>query len=353
MTAVQVGLIGCGRIAQLVHLDLLAKLPGAQLVALAEADEQRLIEARSRVPTAFAVSDYRALLERSDVEAVVICLPTALHAEAATAALAAGKHVYLEKPLATNCDEGAAVLAAWQGTALVGMMGFNYRFNALYMLARRAVQVGKIGQVLAARSVFSSGGRQLATWKQQRRSGGGVLLDLASHHVDLIHYLFGQPVVETYAELRSARNEDDSAFVQLRLADGLVAQAFFSTSTVDEDRFEIYGTAGKISVDRQHGWNIVVTPSPDNAGRLRKIGRSALARVSSPYVRERITAPQAEPSYRAALAHFVAAVRKPGLHYPDFHIGYRSLAVVAAAERSAAQGAPVAIEEAIDAHLAD
>lgn len=88
MSALRVGLIGCGHIAQLVHLNILTQLPGVDLVALAEPDPQRRKETARRGPAAVAVDGYRELLGMSDVEGVVICLPSSLHAEVSVEACA-------------------------------------------------------------------------------------------------------------------------------------------------------------------------------------------------------------------------------------------------------------------------
>src|SRR4030042_5317136 len=120
MSALKVGLMGCGRIAQSVHLPVLTHLPEVELVALAEVDPERLEKARHLVPKAVVCDHYETLLKMKEVEAVIICLPNDLHTEAAIASLQQGKHVYLEKPLATNLDEARRVLEVWQNTHLVG-----------------------------------------------------------------------------------------------------------------------------------------------------------------------------------------------------------------------------------------
>jgi myo-inositol 2-dehydrogenase / D-chiro-inositol 1-dehydrogenase len=139
MRVLKVGLVGCGRVAQLVHLNILTRLPGAELVALAECDPDRLKQASRRAPGAVTFADYQELLDFPAVDAVVICLPNALHAEATIAALQHGKHVYLEKPLATNPTDGRRVLEVWRRAGLVGMIGFNYRLNPLYQAARQYI----------------------------------------------------------------------------------------------------------------------------------------------------------------------------------------------------------------------
>lgn len=335
MPELKLGLIGCGCIVQLVHLNILISLPDVELVALAESDPERREEARRRVPRAVVFADYRELLVMPEIEAVVICLPNALHAEATIAALEQGKHVYLEKPLAMNLDEAQDVLAAWGRAGVVGMIGFNYRFNELYQAAKRYIQSGRLGELISVRSVFSSSSQILPAWKQTRLSGGGVLLDLASHHIDLVRFIFGGEIQEVFARVWSLRSEDDSAMLEMRLVNGLPIQSFFSMSSVDEDCFEIYTTAGKLRVDRYLSLNIEVTDAVLPSTRLKRLGRGLNALVSSPRLLEKILTPSREHSYQIALSHFVSAVRSKEPTTPDFWDGYRNVAVIEAAERSA------------------
>lgn len=342
--ALKVGLIGCGRIAQLVHLNILTHLPNVELVALAEPDPGRRELAQRTAPGALAFADYKELLAIPEVEAVVICLPNVLHAEATVSALQQGKHVYLEKPLATSLDEAHSVLTAWQNTSVVGMMGFNYRFNALYQAARQQTRSGRLGELVGARSVFSTSVRAIPAWKQSRQSGG-VLLDLASHHIDLVHFLFGEKVREILAGLRSQRSQDDSAALQLRLANGLLVQMFFSLGAVDEDRFEIYGQAGKLTVDRYLSLDVEITEPGADFDRLTLLKRGLKALVPRAYLREKVLVPGNEPSYRVALSHFVAAALANRPTRPDFWDGYHSLAVIEAAEETARTGQMVSLTD--------
>ena len=345
MPNLKVGLMGCGRIAQLVHLPVLTRLPGVELVALAETDPERLERASHLGPKAIAFDHYEKLLKMKEVEAVIICLPNNLHAEAAVASLQQGKHVYLEKPLATNLDEARRVLEVWQSTPLVGMIGFNYRFNPLYRMTQQHVQAGSLGKLVGARSIFSTTGRASPDWLKTRRTGGGALFDLASHHFDLIHFFFGQKVREVFASLQSLHSEDDSAMLQLNLSDGLMIQSFFSISSVEEDRFEVYGQAGKLSVDRYLSLAVEVDGPTLDCIRLRQLWRGLKAVMHIPYLLKKIRAPGHEPSYREALTHFITAVRAHCPATPDFYDGFRSLMVIGAAEESARTERPVTIPD--------
>jgi len=352
MPTLKVGLIGCGSIAQSVHLEILTRLPGVELIALAELDKQRREAASRHASKAIAFSDYQSLLKMPDVEAVVICLPNALHAEAAVAAFERGKHVYLEKPLATSLNEARRVFEAWRRAGVVGMIGFNYRFNALYQNTKQHIQSGRLGELVGVRSVFSTQARTPPAWKKSRKTGGGVLLDLASHHVDLVHFLFEERICEVWSGLRSQRSEGDSAMLYLRLDSGLLVQSFFSMNAVDEDRFEIYGQAGKLTVDRYRSLNVEITNPTYDFYRLKRLWKGLWSLVRSPYLLEKILAPSSEPSYRAALGHFVDAAVSNQPASPDLLDGYRSLAVIEAAEKSARTGRVVSRKEFANEYFA-
>jgi myo-inositol 2-dehydrogenase / D-chiro-inositol 1-dehydrogenase len=339
----KVGLIGCGRIARLVHLNILLHLPGVELVALSEIDGPRRAEAHAVAPHAAVFADYREMLSMPQLDAVIICLPNALHAEAAVTASAQGKHIYIEKPLATNLQEGQNVLAEWRRSGKVGMIGFNYRFNSLYRSLRRQILSGRIGNTVAARSVFGTVRGKLEGWRHQRNEGGGVLLDLASHHIDLIRFLFGKEIVAVSASLRSVQSEDDTAVVHARLADGMFVESFFSLDTLEEDCFEIYGEIGKLAVDRYRSHEVEYTTASRGADRFAQLGSSARFISHLPFLFEKLRAPGNEPSYRAALTQFVLAARTGKAVSPDLEDGYRSLAVVLSAEEAASANKLVAV----------
>lgn len=339
----RVGLIGCGWFARAVHLPILRRLPEVELIALAEPDPDRRQEARSCVPAALVYADYRDLLKMRDLDAVIVSVPTALHAEVAIAAMQWGKHLYLEKPIATSLGEADKIVSAWKQSGMVGMVGFNYRFNALHQAARMQIQARKLGPLVGARSVFSTPMRSMPVWKQTRSTGGGVLLDLASHHIDLVRFLFQQDVRMVYANIESRCTEHDTATLHLRLADGLLVQSYFSLCAVDEDRFEIYGQAGKLTVDRYRSLDVEIVGAGGTSSRLRRVIRWLRSFRSLPYLFKKLQSPWHEPSYRESLSRFVSAARGRDRASPDLFDGYRSLEVICAAEVSAQTGRSVSL----------
>jgi len=339
MSVLKVGVMGCGRIAQSVHLPVLTHLPGVQLVALAEVDPERLKKAILFAPKAVPCNHYKKLLEIDEVEAVVICLPNDLHAEAAIASLELGKHLYLEKPLATTLVEGRKILNAWQKAGTVGMIGFNFRFHPLYKAAGQAIRSGRIGDLVSVRSVFSTAMQYSAPGEQSRQTRG-LLLDLASHHVDLIHYFLGQEVQNVWA---SVRPPDDAATLELQFTTGLLAQSFFSWNAVEEDRFEFYGRKGKIAMDRYLSLDLEFTDPLRTFDRPKQLWRWIGSLGKIPYALNKVFSPMHEPSYQSALQNFVSAVKTNRPASPDLKDGYHSLEMIKAAEESARTGLKVSV----------
>lgn len=321
------------------------------MVALADANPVALAAARALAPDARGSSELGEVLAAPDVDAVIIALPPALHAEAATTALARGKHIYVEKPLATTVDEARQVLAAWEGTGLVGMMGFNYRRNPIVRQACEAIAAGAIGNPVAVRTVFATPARPMAAWKQRRDSGGGALLDLAVHHIDLVRCLLGAEVDAVGARLGSLESEDDTAFVELRLTTGCVAQSFFSLSTVEEDRIEIYGSRAKLTIDRYASLRVDVSPAAAGGALGLSVKRVAREWSALPYALRKMRAPLHDPSFPAALEAFVDAVQNRTPVHPDLDDGLRAVAIIDAAERSARSGRTIALGAPADGSI--
>jgi predicted dehydrogenase len=343
--SLRLGLLGFGTVVRGIHLQTLRRLPGVTVAAVADADPSARAEAERLLPDAAVRSSLAELLSEP-VEAVMACLPAGEQAAAATAVLEARRHVYVEKPIATNPGDARALVDAWRRAGTVGMAGLNYRLHPHYRRARELIRSGAVGELVSARSVFSlPHAVAQPAWKRSREAGGGVLLDLGSHHADLVHFLLGRPVREVFAEVRSQRAEDDTATVELRLESGVLVQSLFSLAAIDEERFEVYGTEGKLTVDRCYALDVEVRPATRERDRLRRLGRGLRSLRHASFMVTRTRAPACEPSYPLALERFAAAVRGELPAEPDLLDGFRSLAVVAAAMESARTGVPMAPAE--------
>jgi myo-inositol 2-dehydrogenase / D-chiro-inositol 1-dehydrogenase len=191
----RIGVLGCGVIAYWAHLRVLRRMPGATLAAAADPDPAARASAMclTGVPVHERAED---LLGRSDIDAVVICAPTQFHAELAVAAADAGKHFYLEKPIATDAAGARRVVDAAAAAGVIGAIGFNRRLHPLYQQARDLLAAGRIGRVRAVQTALCEPlpAETMPGWRRQRASGGGVLLDLASHHLDLLRWFLRDEV---------------------------------------------------------------------------------------------------------------------------------------------------------------
>jgi myo-inositol 2-dehydrogenase / D-chiro-inositol 1-dehydrogenase len=334
---IRFGVIGCGVIAFWTHLRELGRLKNARLVAAADPD----VRARERAARLTGVPVYEhaeKVLERSDIDALVICAPTHLHAELAVAAATAHKHFYLEKPIASTALDGRRVVQAADDTGVSAAVGFNRRFHPAFEEARALLTAGSIGRVRAVLTAFcepaAPGG--MPEWKRQRRTGGGVLLDLASHHVDLVRWFLNCEPTEIEARLTSEVSEDDSAWLRLTMTGGSEVSSFFSFRAGFADYLEFIGERGTLRVDRHRRSLSLRLPRRFGYGTRRVVvfpSRDAFL-----WRMIRLVRPSYDPSYRRALAAFVEMLNGGPPRVPTLSDGLQSLETVVAAEESARTG---------------
>lgn len=336
-----IGIVGFGEHAQKVHVQVLQNLRGINLVGIADPDPVRQEQARRRIPAAKIFSDYDQLLDLPSLDALIICPPTALHAPIAIAAMRKGKHIYLEKPLGLTLQQALPVIQLWRNRGLVGMIGFNYRFHPLFQSARQLIQSGALGDVIHVRTIFSTRSKKIAAWRESPASGGGVLLDLGSHHFDLIRFLFNQEIVSVFARTRSITSEADQTEMEMQLESGAVVQSVFSFRMIEEDCLEIYSNTGKWMADRILSHQLEFSSPSRHQARwhraahaVRAFGRSLCTQVAA-------RGPGLDPSYRVALTRFIAAVGEETGVQPDLQDGFESLRVAQAAMLSAQKGSVV------------
>lgn len=339
---VRVGVVGCGVIAYWVHLRLLQHLPGAKLVAASDPDGAARARA-GRIARVPIVEDSAKIFADDEVDAVVICSPTHLHADLAVTACEAGKHVFLEKPIATNATDARRVVNAAASAGVSAMIGFNRRRHPMYEQARELIAGGGIGPVRAVHSAFCEPMKlaEMSPWRRSRESGGGVLLDLASHHIDLLRWFLDDEVVSADARISSTESEHDTAAVTLELSKGAVAQSFYSFRTARADFMEFIGETGTLRVDRHEPhFTLKVARRFGYGTRTRRVVPSASAAA---WRIRRLVRPSVEPSYRHSLAAFVDSIRGGPGHVATFADGARNIDVIVAAEASSDAKAPVRV----------
>jgi myo-inositol 2-dehydrogenase / D-chiro-inositol 1-dehydrogenase len=349
MSELKIGVIGCGQIATIAHIPHLSRDPQAKIVALADADPAEL--AHARVPGASRFTEWRDLIASGEVDAVVIALPTHMHAEAALAAFAAGLHVYLEKPIASSIDDAVAIAEAWRQSGMIGAIGYNYRFNPLYSKLAHLVQSGSIGRPVDAATVFNTPSSALNTWRGSRSTGGGAVLDLATHHIDLLRFILRDEITSVSATIESRETEHDTVELQLEFEKGLRAHVSCAFGKPFCDRCSITGTNGNLQADRARSLDVMRSRGPRSAGALARF----LVRLPTParmrHVAAKLRSPFHEPSFATAMSSFVDAAVNGTAFSPDVSDGLAALLVAEAAEVSAASGLPVTVRN-LDVRLA-
>ncbi|HEY6496117.1 MAG TPA: Gfo/Idh/MocA family oxidoreductase [Trebonia sp.] len=245
-----------------------------RLAAICGRDRAAAEAAAGRLGWAAVETDWRALIARDDVQLIDIAAPGDLHAPIAVAALAAGKHVLCEKPLANSLGEAeamkAAADAAYDGGARA-MVGFNYRRVPALALARSLVAEGRIGPLRHLRAVYLqdwlADANAPMTWRMEaERAGSGALGDLGAHIVDLARYLTGDEIAgvsavsATFVARRprvdgvgtGAVTVDDAVVFSARLASGALASfeaTRYATGRKNGLRIELNGSKGSLAFD--------------------------------------------------------------------------------------------------------
>lgn len=243
--------MGCG----LMGRKRLAALGDHTLVAVADPDPTRagaLAAGREGV----AVHDrWEALVDRSEIDTVVVCTPHYLLAPVTTAAVQAGKHVLVEKPAARTPGELAGVMAAADRAGTTVHVGFNHRFHPALARARAVVDSGGLGDLMMVRGRYGHGGRLSydTEWRADPvLSGGGELLDQGSHLIDLARWFLGDftRVDGHVARLFWDMPVEDNGFLLLRNQAGRPAWLHASwTEWKNLFSFEVYGRHGKLHVE--------------------------------------------------------------------------------------------------------
>jgi predicted dehydrogenase len=213
---VRVGVIGLGNMGR-HHVRILAQLPGSHLVAIADPDEESMEPiARSRPVRAYA--DYREMIAREDLEAVVIAVPTSFHEETSIDVANAGLHFLVEKPLAPTVDAGNRIAAAAERAGVVASVGHVERYNPVVTATKRGLRAGELGQVFQLRANRTGP-------LPERITDVGVVTDLATHDFDAVRFLVEKPVERVFAETaQRMHSEHEDLFSGLmRFSDGTIA----------------------------------------------------------------------------------------------------------------------------------
>lgn len=359
-TRLRAGVVGFGWAGR-QHMDAYARHPDVDLVAIAGLEDglRRDLGETYGLDSSGRFRGYQEMIDAAGLDVLSVATPTSLHAPVAIAALDAGVHVLSEKPLAESVERAAAMVAAARANDRVLDASFNHRRRGDVAMLKQLVDDGLLGEIYYAKAgwVRRSGIPGLGTWFTQRSlAGGGPLMDIGVHMLDMVLHLMGEPTAETvsaatYAEFgprgrggsayaNRGASEDRSeayevedlstAFVRLSGGATLLLEASWA-SYIERDRLyvELYGSEGGAVLGSPDAWNV-------SALRV----HTELKGIPA----ELMPVLPADGHHRRAVEDFVAAVQAPtraGSH--GEHLLTRSV-IVEAAYASAAQRREVVID---------
>ncbi len=263
MEAVKLGLVGAGTVADYGHLPAIAASPAVELLMVADISRQNLKRARDKFGVKGTL-DYRKLLAMEEIDAVSICTPVDTHREIAEAALAAGKHVFCEKPLAPTDADCEAIVRAARESDRVFAVDFHLRLSEDMLAAKRHIDDGEIGSLQVLRFVMNWGchgtqgeaGRRRASFMRS----GGPMLDNGVHFFDLTRWLSAAEIDSMMAKGQWVEEEFEypgHVISTSRLTSGvlaLVEMSFVYGHTTKDlpasSRMEIIGSRGVVADGR-------------------------------------------------------------------------------------------------------
>jgi predicted dehydrogenase len=252
MQQIGVGVIGAGLMGSL-FARILATLPEARVAGIVDVAPDRARALAGELGAA-AYSGYEELLRSPSVDAIVITTPDGLHLQPALAAADAGKHLFVEKPLATSAGEAEQIVRAAERHHLVLLVGHVLRFDPAYVRAREAVQAAEIGDVVHVAA------RRNTSWTEARRLAGrtSVTYYLAVHDIDAVQWIVGSPITSVRARgVRKAMapfGVDDTVLSLVEFANGAIGTLEASWLRPDGPSgpkgqlLEVVGTQGMIEV---------------------------------------------------------------------------------------------------------
>jgi UDP-N-acetylglucosamine 3-dehydrogenase len=253
-----VGVVGSGAIAQKRHICELAENPFVDGIVLSAIDEIRAKELAGKYPIKkiyIGEHSYKDLAANKEVDAVIICTPHVLHAEQSIFSLTHGKHVLVEKPMATKLEDGQQMMDDAANNQVILMVGHHRRFQNCYRLGKEILNSGLLGNPRTVRALLKQPGpiewSPGSTWFfNEPDKGGGVLLDLGIHMADIVFWLLDNEPVRCYSTVNDVATFYESAFSEITLKSGVNVVLDVSWGTFHAEKgVSIYCEKGVLYID--------------------------------------------------------------------------------------------------------
>ncbi len=264
---VRVGVVGTSRFAEMLHLTPLQSHPGAEMVALCGRNREHGQEVATKYGIPRVFTDWRELIERGNLQALVVATPDDLHYPITMAALDAGLHVLCEKPLALTASDAEAMYRKAEAQGVKHMTFFTYRWTSHYQYLQRLLADGYLGRPYQCAARYVSGGHaqpQQYSWRFDRRRANGILGDFGPHAIDLLRLFVGEIAAASGSlthfavgpgpDGQPAEPANDAAVLALRFANGAQGTLQLSAvahvgDAVQRQQFVLHGEDGTLELD--------------------------------------------------------------------------------------------------------
>jgi len=335
---VRVGLIGCGKIAEIAHMPAYQVIKKAQLVAVCDKDEKRARWLAERFGIRKYSSDPIRIIENEGIDAVDICLPTFLHSKFIRLAAEAGKHVFCEKPMAKSVKEAERVISQINKSGINLMVGYNQRFERTFQKMKAFIDSGLLGDLISLEMRYAkceTPERYLPpNWRADPKKGGGALLDFGCHKIDLLRWFAGEVHRVSAISAHNLKTEaEDAGGVILDFkkgALGLLSVSLVCASPFKElDSTDVYGSKGTVRY------------RSDDKNTIHIYLKGSLLGRTSRFTALKISSKQS--SYTLELKVFIDSIikeRKPSITAED---AKKVLEIVEAARKSAKQNKTIVL----------
>ncbi|HET6347509.1 MAG TPA: Gfo/Idh/MocA family oxidoreductase [Candidatus Krumholzibacteria bacterium] len=300
---IRIGVIGCGYWGPNLIRNF-SHLKGSEVLICSDLSEERLGHMRSLYPKIETTTDYKRILAHKDVDAVVVATPPETHCHLATEALRAGKHVFVEKPLALSSAEGASMVAEAEKAGRVLLAGHTFVYTAAVNKIKEVVDSGELGEIF----YVSTTRVNLGIFQEHVN----VVWDLAPHDVSILNYILDRmpESVATQASCCIRKNVEDVAFMTMRYPGNVLAHVHVSwlnpnkirsTTVVGSRKMLVYDDISALEKIRIYDKGVTVTPHYDTFGEFQlsyRYGDILIPRLDD-----------AEP-LKVACQHFIDCVEK-------------------------------------------
>ena len=334
--AVRVGIIGCGKITERASMPNLVSYKGkAKVVTLCDIIKKRADEtaAKFKVKGVNIETDWKKVVKRTDIDAIFVNTPNHIHEEIAVGAAETKKHILVEKPITISNKAAKNMIDAAKKSGVFLMIEQTQRFDPVHQAAKKVVESGKLGKINNVKGrighagpEYWAGGNQ-GWFSDKKLSGGGAMIDIGIHILDLLRWLSGKEVAEVSANIKTLEKPwpvEDNGSVLMRFTDGTFGhfEASWTTRPYEVATW-IYGAKGRLHTS-------LGTKKPVSL-RMATVGKG-----KDPNCVLEDSYPQASPgsAWENAIHYFIDCVLKKEKPFVSGEEGAKSMAVILAAYES-------------------